>query len=181
MANDKHEDKLKFKPNEGVNWDTLVESPFGPIPIYGQYGGPGYTGGSTNPLEQSYTVKPIDPLDAAFRLHDMAYDPFITPDVDDRAAGDLALIQSILALDNDKVDAQASVYGGLATIFAVQQLIPAIGTPLLPQDLWDDAVKAIDGAVKEALGDIGQGLGDLKKKELADLEAWLEEFYGPAS
>src|SRR3954471_18394741 len=102
MYKDKHEDHLKFKPNEGINWDILAPGPGDVlIPTYGEFGGLGYTGGelflppgSPSPAE-AYKVKPADPLDALFRFHDMAYDPGITPGVDDRVAGDLALIQGI--------------------------------------------------------------------------------------
>jgi hypothetical protein len=103
-----HEHKWSFTADDGVNWDTIVPTPVGlPIPTYGNYGGPGYTGGTTDPLQWNYTIAPVDALDALFKLHDRAYDLSITP-VEDRPEADLALIQGIARLPEGRLDAQAS-------------------------------------------------------------------------
>src|SRR3954463_8401173 len=118
MSSHKHSDTLVFKHNEGINWDTLVPGPGGIlIPTYGEYGGPGYSGGEvlTSPTQQvDYSVQPVDALDALFRLHDQAYD---SPDLSVRAQGDFDLIKGISKLPSGQLDPEASAYAGLATLF----------------------------------------------------------------
>jgi len=159
MFNIMLQDTLIFSPSEGINWDFLVPGPGGiPIPTYGEYGGPGYTGGerylpagSPSPVE-AYEVRPIDPLDALFRLHDIAYDPVLTPDPNGRVAGDLALIEGIAAIPDNQLDADASLYGGLATIFAIEQIATQDHSQL-PSNTFD--------YILGAMSDIQNGLQNL--------------------
>jgi len=50
-----------------------VTSKFRGLPVHGQYGGPGYTGGEITE-RGNYDVKPTDPKDAAYREHDYGYE-----------------------------------------------------------------------------------------------------------
>jgi hypothetical protein len=176
MHNSKHQNKLAFGPDEGINWDVLVPGPGGSvIPTYGNYGGPGYTGGETLPANSAsppsaYEVKPIDPLDALFRQHDMAYDPGLTPaDPLTRAKADLALLQGIDKLPSGQMDADASAYAGLAMLFAVGQIEFINGHPeLLSQ-------KDLRHYTLEALHDIERGLAKMPAQEAY----YFEQALGP--
>jgi hypothetical protein len=159
-------DGLTFKPGEGINFDQPFVSFAGiPVPTYGEYGGSGYTAGQystpgapTDPTLYD-TVKPIDPLDALFRVHDIAYDPVLSgTDPLDRAQADVALIEGIQHIPNGHLDADAAIYGGLATLAFVAQ-VESVAPDLLSnkQDVH---------YVREALHDIQHGLHELPPAEL---------------
>jgi hypothetical protein len=162
-----HEHKWSFTADDGVNWDTIVPTPVGlPIPTYGNYGGSGYTGGTTDPLQWNYTTAPVDALDALFKLHDRAYDLRVAP-VEDRPEADLALIQGIARLPEGQLDAQASIYGGLAIFFSLGQILSSDEPYLLQQN-------DISRYTREALRDIERGLESASIDELSDLTDWLD-------
>lgn len=50
---------------------TLNKHSFQGLPVYGQYGGPGYTGGEIGGSD--YSIEPIDDLDEMYRQHDYGY------------------------------------------------------------------------------------------------------------
>ena len=168
-------DGLTFEPDEGINFDQPFVSflDFW-VPTYGNYGGPGYTGGeyslpgsATGP--GNYALEPIDPLDALFRFHDMAYDPGLpgySPAA--RLQADVALIEGISRIPNGQLDADAAVYAGLATLAFVAQV------ELFAPDLLSDKQEV--RYVRGALHDIQRGLDDLDPTELADVAAALATF-----
>ncbi len=166
-------DGLTFEPDEGINFDQRFVSFLGfRVPTYGEYGGPGYTAGqysspgsATNPLDY-VLVESIDPLDALFRFHDMAYDPGLpgyNPAA--RPLADVALIKGISRIPNSQLDADAAIYAGLATLAFVVQVERV--APDLLSDKQD--VRYVWGA----LHDIQRGLDELDPAELAYVEAAL--------
>jgi hypothetical protein len=168
-------DGLTFEPDEGINFDQPFVSFLDfPVPTYGNYGGPGYTAGqysapgsATNP--GNYALEPIDPLDALFRFHDMAYDPGLpgyNPAA--RPLADVALIEGISRIPNGQLDADAAIYAGLATLAFVVQV--ELVAPNLLSDKQD--VRYVRGA----LHDIQRGLDELDPTELAFVEAALATF-----
>lgn len=169
-------DGLTFEPDEGINFDQRPVSFLGfPVPTYGEYGGPGYTAGeyslpgsATDP-DDYVLVKPIDPLDALFKFHDMAYDPGL-PGYNPAALplADVALIKGISRIPNDQLDADAAIYAGLTTLAHVAQV------ELVAPDLLSDKqdVRYVWGA----LHDIQRGLDDLDPTELAYVAAALGTF-----
>ena len=166
-------DGLTFKPDAGINFDKPAVDFLGfPVPTYGNYGGPGYTAGeysspgsATDP-DDYVLVKPIDPLDALFRFHDMAYDPGL-PGYNPAALplADVALIKGISRIPNSQLDADAAVYAGLATLAFVVQVERV--APDLLSDKQD--VRYVWGA----LHDIQRGLDELDPTELAYVEVAL--------
>jgi len=167
-------DYLAFGPDAGTNWDVLVPGPGGSlIPTYGEFGGPGYTGGQVLPASspsppEAYQVPPIDPLDALFKQHDVAYDPGLTPnDPLIRAQADLALLQGIWEIPSSQMDADAIAYGGLAMLLAIGQIEFVHGHPeLLPQE---DLLHYTE----EALQDVGRGLTTMPAQEAQSFEQLL--------
>jgi hypothetical protein len=165
-------DGLTFEPDEGINFDQPFVSflDFW-VPTYGEYGGPGYTAGqysATDPGDY-VLVEPIDPLDALFRFHDMAYDPGLpgyNPAA--RPLADVALIEGISRIPNGQLDADAAIYGGLTTLAFVAQV------ELVAPDLLSD--KQDVRYVRGALHDIRRGLDELDPMELAYVEAALNTF-----
>jgi hypothetical protein len=103
------------------------------VPTYGNYGGPDYSDGvhlqpGQNP---TYTVPPVDALDALFLQHDMTSQ---APDSMTRALGDLALIQGIDALPDAAFTPEGHLYAGAATVamladIAFRQNHPELLTP----------------------------------------------------
>jgi VCBS repeat-containing protein len=78
------------------------------FPTYGNWGGPGWSGGQENlpnaPITPSQlSVAPIDGLDALFKEHDIGYDKA------DRAGSDLEQAQAILTADLE-------LLGGMSTL-----------------------------------------------------------------
>jgi len=154
-----------------VNWNVQVLGPGGiPIPTYGNYGGPGYSAGEVlanpnQPVDYN-SAPPRDALDRLFQLHDQAYD---SPDPLVRATGDRALLEGISNLPNAQLDPEARAYGGLATLFAIQQIIVVNKHPELLSE------RDIILYTREALHDIERGLAKLDPGERAELQEWLEE------
>ena len=157
---------LTFGPSEGINFDQFVSFAGIPIPTYGNYGGPGYTAGEPPTTPGSPTdptlydvIQPIDPLDALFRVHDMAYDPGL-PGYNPAGLpqADVALIKGIQQIPNSQLDADAAIYGGLATLFLVAQV------ELVAPDLLSDRQDV--RYVFEGLYDIQRGLSHLPPAEL---------------
>ncbi len=167
-------DGLTFEPDAGINFDQEFVFFSGiPVPTYGEYGGPGYTAGEYSPPgsatdpDDYVRVEPIDPLDALFRLHDMAYDPGL-PGYDPAALpqADVALIRGISRIPNCQLDADAAIYGGLATLAFVAQV------ELVAPDLLSDRQDV--RYVRGALHDIQRGLHELNPAELALVTSLVE-------
>jgi hypothetical protein len=59
-----------------------------PFRYYGNYGGPGYSGGRFG-SEANFTTQPVDSIDAAYRLHDLYYAR------GEEAEGDRVLLESL--------------------------------------------------------------------------------------
>jgi len=153
-----------------TNWSILVPGPDGvPIPTYGNYGGPGYSNGqvlSSPDQPVDYSAPPVDPLDALFRFHDMAYDSRSTLV---RAEGDLALIQGIQGLSLGLLSPEQSLYAGAAIVFGIQQLALVNGHPELlsqPQLL---------AAASTSVHEIQYGLAHLEPADATGIRAWLAE------
>jgi hypothetical protein len=111
-----------------------------------------------------YATPPVDSLDALFRFHDMAYD---SPNKLDRAKGDLALIQGLVALSPDGQSLEATLYTGGAILFGIQQLTQVNDHPELlglPQLL---------AAANAAFDDIRYGLTHLEPDDAVGLQSWL--------
>jgi hypothetical protein len=167
-----------FEPDEGINFgQPPVPGPGGiPLLTYGEYGGPGYTGGRYLPVGSAspsadYEVTPIDPLDALFRLHDIAYDPVLSgADPLAEAQADVALIQGIARLPNPQLDAQASIYGGLATLGLIARVESGPYEDLLSdrQDVH---------YTRGALEDVSRGLHDLTPTELAAAAPYIHTVF----
>ena len=158
-----------------INWSVLVPGPGGvPIPTYGNYGGPGYSNGQVlgspdQPVD--YSAPPVDPLDALFRFHDMAYD---SPSTLVRAEGDLALVRGIEGLSSGPLPPEESLYAGAAILFGLEQLAFANGHPELlsrPQLL---------AAASTSAHDIQFGLAHLEPADATGLRTWLVEGGGAA-
>ena len=90
------------------------------------------------------TSPPKDDLDQLFLLHDQAYD---LPDTLVRAEGDLALAQGIADIPSGQLSPEASLYGGFAILFALQQLTVVNGHPelLSEKDAFQLTREAIHG------------------------------------
>ena len=114
---------------------------------------------ATDP-ELYQAVQPIDPLDALFRFHDMAYDPGISGfDPEARAEADVDLIRGISHIPNGHLDAEAAIYAGLATLVTIATVETGSHSELLSDR---ENVRYATGALK----DIQRGLDDLTPAEL---------------
>jgi hypothetical protein len=140
-----------------------------PLPYYGNYGGPlwtaGEVGGTTPPLpanEDPFSVdpKPLDNLDAAFYLHDLAYKENLGAPVlpDD----DFELLQTIYGLQFTNPDApnyggdmEASLYAGLASLSYIGLLA---FTPGALDQLDDAEVSALPIFAVDAIQNFEAGL-----------------------
>lgn len=150
-----------------LNLDPALQDGF--PPTYGEYGGPGYSGGETiEPGETpDFTVPAQDPLDELFRAHDLVYyDPEAT--ADDRAEADIALIEGILALPEDAVTGAGDVYAGVAVLALLYQVSVVNGRPDLLAELDVPAV------VNQAGDLIAEGSAALAPEEVAEIIPWLE-------
>jgi len=151
-----------------INWSMPVPGPDGIlIPTYGNYGGPGYSDGQilTDPNQPvAYTSPPVDTLDSYFRAHDQAYD---SPDPVHRAEGDLLLTERIAALPDSQLDAEASLYGGLATLFAINQILTVNKQP----GLLDPGLLLY--LTNSAVHDIERGFAQSDRGELANIQNWV--------
>ena len=150
-----------------INWLILTEGPEGiPIPTYGQYGGPNWSGGRFVGDDEpgNYTVMPKDPLDKLFLAHDKAYDQ---PDTLLRAKADLLLIQEILRQSPDEVTGEGDLYAGAAALAMLYQIAVVNGRPelLLKVD--------VEEIVHGALDRIEEGRITPEAHEIAGLVEWL--------
>ena len=151
-----------------INWSILVPGPGGvPIPTYGNYGGPGYSNGkvlSSPDQPVDYSAPPVDPVDALFRFHDMAYD---SPSTLVRAEGDFALIEGIQELSFGPLSPEESLYAGAAIVFGIQQLALVNGHPELLSE------SQLLAAASTSVHDIEYGLTHLEPADAIGLQAWL--------
>ena len=151
-----------------INWSLQVPGPLGiSYPTYGNYGGPGYSDGEilTSPDQPvDYQSPPKDALDQLFLDHDKAYD---SPDPLVRAQGDLALAQGIADIPDGQLSPEASLYGGFAILFALQQLTVVNDHPELLSE--QDAFQL----TRDAIHDVERGLATAEPQDVAGIEAWL--------
>jgi hypothetical protein len=150
-----------------INWLILTEGPEGiPVPTYGQYGGPNWSGGKFVGDDEpgNYTVQPKDPLDKLFKDHDQAYDQ---PDTLLRAKADLLLIQDILRQSPDEVTGEGDLYAGAAALAMLYQIAVVNGRPELL--LKVDVEEIVHGAIDR----IEEGRVTPEAHEIAGLVEWL--------
>jgi hypothetical protein len=151
-----------------INWLVLAPTPEGiPVPTYGNYGGPDYSGGKiVGPGESpDFTVAAKDPLDELFLRHDEAHaNP--ASDALSRAQADIALIQGIQALPENAVSAEGDLYAGAAILATIYQISVVDRHPELLASL---DVKAV---VQKAAGLIEQGSVEPDPQEVAGLINW---------
>ncbi len=150
-----------------INWLVLAPADEDlQIPTYGLYGGPGYSGGVLlQPGDQpSFTVQPLDPLDALFSQHDQD-----VLDVTSReeAQADLRLIKGIMALPDDAVSGEGDLYAGAAILAMLGRIIHSHPETLIGFDV----AEAVDTAVDL----IEQGSIQPDPQERVALVAWLQE------
>lgn len=153
-----------------INWLNLTEGPGGiPVPTYGEYGGPGWSGGAFVEADETpdYTVLPEDDLDALFLAHDQAYD-FPSNDFS-QAIADIVLIQEIQALPEDAVSGEGDLYAGGAMLAMLYQIAIPNDHPELLQFL------DLEGIVQDAIDLIAQGSIAPEPEEEEAFVAWLEE------
>jgi hypothetical protein len=158
-----------------INWDKLdyidltpLQSTSSgiPIPTYGNFGGPGYSQGVflVDPNPTQFNPTPVDALDQQFLLHDQASDAADT--TSEQAVADLNLIRGIEAVSLNQLDAEASVYGGAATLVMIERLAASDNLNLLsPGELVH--------VTGDALQDIGRGLAGLDTDEIGEAAGWL--------
>jgi hypothetical protein len=153
-----------------INWLITAQSSQDiPVPTYGNYGGPDYSGGEIiGPGEiPNFTVQPTDPLDGLFQQHDEAYyDPSATPE--DLATADLALIQGILALPDDAVTGEGDLYAGAAVLALIYQIGIVNEQPQLLTQL------DLPDVVQQAASLIEQGRIEPDAQEIAAIVPWIE-------
>jgi hypothetical protein len=137
-----------------INWedstlrfDPVSPDPFAthgiPLPVYGNYGGPNWSAGQVGGIITSSSPNGVDPLDEAFKQHDLVYqntqDPLL------RAGADVQLVEGISALTI--TDPEAALYGGFATLGILLQL--AAGGVVLQDE---------NAIVEKAVGNVETGL-----------------------
>ncbi|SCX95772.1 hypothetical protein [Microvirga guangxiensis] len=152
-----------------INWLLLTEGPGGlPIPTYGNYGGPNWTGGEFVGDDEpgDYTVPPEDSLDALFRRHDRAYDQ---PDTLLRAQADLQLIKGILRQSPDEVTGEGDLYAGGAALAMLYQIAVVNGRPELL------ATVDVQTIIESAIDRIEEGSISPEPQEVAALTEWLQQ------
>ncbi|MEH2536580.1 MULTISPECIES: hypothetical protein [unclassified Bradyrhizobium] len=123
-----------------INWETRSYFDFNsldpfathgiPLPTYGNYGGPNYSAGEVGGTitGTSADPPPVDPLDALFYQHDLAYQTSTDPLV--RAAADVQLVEAMHALTytdpgDTNYDPEAGLYEGFATLGTIAGLAAA--------------------------------------------------------
>jgi hypothetical protein len=150
-----------------INWLQLTEGPGDiPVPTYGQYGGPNWSGGEVVGDNEpgNYDVPPEDRLDALFRDHDQAYDQ---PDTLLRAQADLRLIQAILDQPADEVTGEGDLYAGGAVLAMLYQIAVVNDHPELLFQV--DVGQIVQGAVDR----IEEGSITPEPQEVAGFVNWL--------
>jgi hypothetical protein len=126
------------------------------FPTYGNFGGPLYTNGQLTgsvPLPPPNSVA-LDPLDQLFKLHDNA----ILTDAD--------LLQGIVELKPNQLDAEGDFYAGVTALALIGQLTLS-GEFLSPKELSHD--------VRVALHDVQSGLQHLPPQDALALQNLLVE------
>jgi hypothetical protein len=153
-----------------INWETRSYFDFNsldpfathgiPLPTYGNYGGPNYSAGEVGGKITGADPPPVDPLDALFYQHDLAYQTSTDPSV--RAAADVQLVEHMHALTytdpgDAHYDPEAGLYEGFATLGTVAGLAAAGVLQHLP--LSDQL--SIAQATQEALVNLEAGLTEV--------------------
>jgi hypothetical protein len=166
-------------PAVGEDFDTATL--FIQAPTYGNYGGRGYTNGiftdDAIPLPAN-TYDPataVDALDLQFLAHDQAIEVAETAKDTDlvtgqslEAAADLALVNDIVALTPEQLDAEASLYAGLATAaFLVKLESNPVGV--------DPTEEEVLLAQADASDNIERGVAGLDLADQVDLAEWLDD------
>jgi hypothetical protein len=160
-----------------INWDqpfyvdpaTLQPAVSGvPLPTYGNFGGAGYSQGVfiANPDLTQFDPVPVDALDQEFLFHDQA--SALAGTTAEQAAADAALIRGIEVVNQEQLDAEASLYAGGATLAMIEQLAAADSLGLLSQG-------ELTQASGNALENIGSGLSGLNTAEAVQAAAWLND------
>jgi hypothetical protein len=173
-----------------INWDqeftlTVPLSPPLPTiiidaPTYGNYGGLNYSNGefvhNTAPVDYNPTTA-VDVLDLQFLIHDEesaaarvagAVDPIAGLSL--QADADKTLIDSLVALTPDQLDAEASVYAGAATLAHIALLeINPVGVDL---SFGETLVAATD-----AYENIERGYANLDAEDRQAADEWLQEVW----
>jgi hypothetical protein len=161
-----------------INWDKpfhvhLTLAGLGDVavsgPTYGNFGGPAYSAGMFigSPDPAQFDPVPVNALDQRFQDHDLA--SYAATTSAQQSAADLALIQGIQATDLSGIDAEASLYGGAATLVMIEQLAARGDLDLLPPE-------TIFNIVGDAAQNIGQGVAALSEDDIAGARVWLNEF-----
>jgi hypothetical protein len=149
-----------------INWLVVGPGIEGvSFPTYGEYGGPGYTGGEIIEAGETpdFTVKPADSLDEHFRAHDLVYSQ--TTDPLARAQADENLIDQILG--EDDLSGEASLYGGVATLTLLSQIL------FVHQRAEVLVGRDVEEIADDALDLIREGSIEPDPGEEAGLLAWL--------
>jgi len=108
-----------------INWDVLAPAPAPyeglSVPTYLNFGGPNYSGGElVGPGETAdFSVPALDLLDAAFKVHDQAYE---STSLSARATADIALLDSILLLSDEQLSPEGHLYAAVTTFVLLAQL-----------------------------------------------------------
>ncbi len=146
---------------EDIHWKSGVSYNGIPIPTYGNYGGPSWSEGRVGPSTDGVYDPgkgPIDALDTLFFNHDYAAHLGV-PDI----AADKALLDSMVALTDRQLDAEASLYSGLAELAMINKLA-AEGYHFSSHELYRD--------VQDAVHNIGTGLAGLRFSETLEFGDW---------
>jgi hypothetical protein len=109
---------------------------------------------------------PVDALDQEFLFQDQA--SALAGTTAEQAAADAALIRGIEVVNQEQLDAKASLYAGGATLAMIEQLAAADSLGLLSQG-------ELTQASGNALENIGTGLSGLNTAEAMQAAAWLND------
>src|SRR5215204_934171 len=122
-------------------------------PTYGSFGGPFFTEGvlttSAGPVTVHADGESVDALDALFQAHD-------------ENGNDLALLEGVLDLKPNQLDAEGQFYAGVTAL----AFLVVAGSELSDKELRHD--------FREALHDINSGLKHLPDEELIQLSELLQ-------
>ena len=123
-------------------------------PTYGSFGGPFFTGGVLTTSAGTVVVnadgESVDALDTLFQAHD-------------ENGNDLALLEGVLDLKPNQLDAEGQFYAGVTAL----AFIVIAGAELSPKELKHD--------FREALHDIKSGLQHLPADDLSELNDLLQD------
>ena len=142
-----------------INWDSNVYVNGVEEPVYGNYGGFGYS---------NWGNAPVDSLDTLFYNHDLAY----TSGTDVTSA-DHTLLNGMVALSDSQLvaggDTEAALYAGFAELGMIGKLV----TEGYHFSFWE-----LSRDVSDAYHNIQIGLSGLNSTESASLQNWLVETGG---